>query len=225
MCHADLCRAVLRCFGAVSPPLTPFTPIQLLTLYRSRSESVDLEAEFAPSLLNSAVYLLQLIQQISTFAINYQGRPFRESLSENKGMFYGIIGVTGIAFACSTELIPELNQAMKLVPFKDEFKTTITAVMIIDYVACYVIEVVLKYLFSDLKARDIAERRPEQLERERVRKAEEAKKKAEEDDRERLEKVAEFERRLEERKAAVRARFEPRPANASAGAGADPVRG
>jgi cation-transporting ATPase 13A1 len=125
-------------------------------------------------------------------------------------MFYGILGVTGIAFACSTELIPELNEAMKLVPFKDEFKTTITAVMVLDYVACYVIEVVLKYLFSDLRARDIAERRPEQLERERVRKAEEAKKKEEEEERKRMEKVAEFERKLEERKAALRGRFENR---------------
>ncbi|KAK4121526.1 hypothetical protein N657DRAFT_108639 [Parathielavia appendiculata] len=178
-----------------------------------RSEMPDLEAEFKPSLLNSAVYLLQLIQQISTFAVNYQGRPFRESLSENKGMFYGILGVTGIAFACSTELIPELNEAMKLVPFKDEFKTTITAVMVMDYVACYVIEVVLKWLFSDLRARDIAERRPEQLERERVRKAEELKKKEEDEERKRLEKVAEFERKLEERKAALRARFEGRAAH------------
>ncbi|KAK4142193.1 uncharacterized protein C8A04DRAFT_13438 [Dichotomopilus funicola] len=172
-----------------------------------RSEAPDLEAEFKPSLLNSAVYLLQLIQQISTFAVNYQGRPFRESLSENKGMFYGIVGVTGIAFACSTELIPELNEAMKLVPFTDTFKTTMTMVMVLDYVACYVIEVVLKYLFSDLKARDIAERRPEQLERERARKAVEAKKKEEEEEAKRLEKVAEFERKVKEREEAIRARF------------------
>ncbi|KAK4205065.1 putative type V cation-transporting ATPase [Triangularia verruculosa] len=165
-----------------------------------RSEIVDLEAEFSPSLLNSAVYLLQLIQQISTFAVNYQGRPFRESLSENRGMFWGIIGVTGIAFACSTEFIPELNQQMKLVPFTEEFKTTMTAVMVLDYVACYVIEVVFKFLFSDLKARDIAERRPEQLERERVRKEEEKKKKEEEEDKKREEQVKEFERKLEENK-------------------------
>ncbi|KAK5652858.1 hypothetical protein OQA88_9524 [Cercophora sp. LCS_1] len=168
-----------------------------------RSEVVDLEAEFSPSLLNSAVYLLQLIQQISTFAVNYQGRPFRESLSENKGMFYGILGVTGIAFACSTEFIPELNSAMKLVPFKEEFKTTMTTVMILDYVACYAIEIVLKFLFSDLKARDIAERRPEQLEREKERKAIEAKKKAEEEERKMAEKVAEFERKFEEKKEAL----------------------
>ncbi|KAK0670334.1 putative type V cation-transporting ATPase [Cercophora samala] len=165
-----------------------------------RSEMVDLEAEFSPSLLNSAVYLLQLIQQISTFAVNYQGRPFRESLTENRGMFWGILGVTAIAFSCSTEFVPELNQQMKLVPFTDEFKTTMTAVMVLDYVACYVIEIVLKFLFSDLKARDIAERRPEQLERERVRKEEERKKKEEEEDRKREEQVKEFERKLEENK-------------------------
>ncbi|KAI0542576.1 hypothetical protein GGR58DRAFT_452786 [Xylaria digitata] len=165
-----------------------------------RSEMIDLEAEFQPSLLNSAVYLLQLIQQISTFAVNYQGRPFRESLSENRGMFYGIIGVTAIAFSCSTEFIPEINEQMKLVKFSDEFKTTMTAVMVLDYVGCWVIEVVLKRLFSDYRPRDIAIRRPDQLEREQVRKAAEQATKDAEEERKRLLKVEEFERKVEERR-------------------------
>ncbi|KAF5678340.1 atpase [Fusarium heterosporum] len=165
-----------------------------------RSDDVDLEAEFAPSLLNSAVYLLQLIQQISTFAINYQGRPFRESLSENKGMFYGIVGVSGLAFACALELFPDINEGMKLVPFSEEFKTNMTAVMVIDYGACWLIEVSLKKFFSDYRPRDIAERRPEQLEREAVRRAAVQKKKDEEVEQKRLEKVAEFERKVEERR-------------------------
>lgn len=168
-----------------------------LTPCDSRDEIVDLEAEFTPSLLNSAVYLLQLIQQISTFAVNYQGRPFREALSENKGMFYGIVGVTAIAFSCSTEFIPELNEQMKLVPFSDEFKMTMTAVMIVDYAACWIIEVALKKIFSDYKPRDIALRRPDQLERERLRQEEQQKRKEAEEERKRLEKVAEFERKVE----------------------------
>lgn len=172
----------------------------MLTLCLSRSGDVDLEAEFSPSLLNSAVYLLQLIQQISTFAVNYQGRPFRENLSENKGMYYGMVGVTAIAFSCSTEFIPELNEQMKLVPFSYDFKRTMTAVMVIDYAACWVIEIVLKKLFSDYRPRDIALRRPDQLEREAVRRQERQKKKEEEDERKRLEKVAEFERKVEERR-------------------------
>ncbi|KAE8448653.1 hypothetical protein EG329_009078 [Mollisiaceae sp. DMI_Dod_QoI] len=134
-----------------------------------RSEDVDLEGEFAPSLLNSAVYLLQLIQQISTFAINYQGRPFREALSENRGMYWGILGVSAIAFSCSTEFVPEINEKMRLVPFTSEFKTTMTLTMIVDYVGCYVIEKTLKALFSDYKPKDIAIRRPDQLAREQKR--------------------------------------------------------
>ncbi|KAF3065925.1 Manganese-transporting ATPase 1 [Daldinia childiae] len=169
-----------------------------------RSEMVDLEAEFKPSLLNSAVYLLQLIQQISTFAVNYQGRPFRESLSENRGMYWGIISVTGIAFACSTEFFPELNEQMKLVKFTEEFKTTMTAVMVIDYAACYIIEVILKRLFSDFRPRDIAMRRPEQNERERVRKEAEKALKDAEEEKKQAEKVAAFERKLEERKQKIR---------------------
>lgn len=161
----------------------------------SREAVVDLEAEFSPSLLNSAVFLLQLIQQVSTFAINYQGRPFRESLSENKGMWYGIVGVTAIAFACSTEFVPELNEQMKLVPFTQEFKVTMTSVMVLDYVVCYLIEIVLKYLFSDYRPRDIALRRPDQLEREVARREAEIKVKIEEEQRKELEKVAEFERK------------------------------
>lgn len=174
----------------------------MLTLH-SRSEDVDLEAEFKPSLLNSAVYLLQLIQQISTFAINYQGRPFRESLSENRGMFWGIVGVTGLAFACSLELAPEINEQMKLVPFTDEFKYTMTTVMVIDYGACWLIEVVLKALFSDFRPRDIAARRPDQLEREKKRKEAAAQKKIEEEERKDAEKIAELERKIAERQAQV----------------------
>lgn len=161
---------------------------------------VDLEAEFSPSLLNSAIYLLQLIQQVSTFAINYQGRPFRESLTENKAMFYGIVGVSGLAFVCAMEIIPEINEGIKLVPFTSEFKLKMTVCMALDFVVCWVIEVVLKTLFSDYRPRDIAERRPEQLAREAARKKVLADKQALVEEQERLDKVAEFERKVEERK-------------------------
>lgn len=134
-----------------------------------RSENVDLEGDFEPSLLNSAVYLLQLIQQISTFAINYQGRPFREGIRENRGMYWGLVLVSGVAFSCSTEFIPEMNEKLKMVPFSTDFKITITAIMIVDYVGCYLVENVLKRAFSDYRPKDIAVRRPDQLKAEEAR--------------------------------------------------------
>lgn len=142
-------------------------------LFSSPSGEVDLEGEFEPSLLNSAIYLLQLIQQISTFAINYQGRPFRESIRENKAMYWGLIGASGVAFSCATEFIPEINEKLRLVPFTTEFKLTLTVLMILDYGGCWVIENVLKQLFSDFRPKDIAIRRQDQLDREQARKLEE----------------------------------------------------
>lgn len=84
-------------------------------------------------------------------------------------MYYGLLGVTAIAFSCSTELIPELNEQLKLVKFTDEFKIMLTCSMALDFVACWVIEKVLKRAFSDFRPKDIAKRRPEQDERERER--------------------------------------------------------
>jgi cation-transporting ATPase 13A1 len=138
-----------------------------------KSDKIDLEGEFEPSLLNSAIYLLQLVQQVSTFAINYQGRPFRESIRENKGMWYGLLIPAGVALSCATEFIPEVNAKLKLVPFTTEFKLTLAVLMFIDYVGCWVVEQVLKHAFSDYRPKDIALRRPEQLEREMARKLKE----------------------------------------------------
>jgi cation-transporting ATPase 13A1 len=188
--------------------LRKFRPSHALyrsNLFASRDPDIDLEGEFQPSLLNSAVYLLQLIQQISTFAINYQGRPFRENLSENRGMYLGILGVSALAFSCSTEFIPELNEKMRLVPFTADFRYTMTVVMIVDYVGCYVIEKGLKAAFSDYKPKDIAIRRPDQLKREEARtaieKAEALKKQMEEDERKAKEKLDAYEKKMAELRA------------------------
>ena len=87
-------------------------------------------------------------------------------------MYWGIIAVSGVAFSCSTEFIPEINEKMRLVPFLPEFKKTLTITMIVDYAGCWVIEKVLKTAFSDYKPKDIAVRRPDQLAREQARRDE-----------------------------------------------------
>jgi len=81
----------------------------------NRREVIDLEAKFEPSLLNTAIYLLGLSQQVSTFAINYQGRPFREGIRENPALYWGLIGAATVAFSGSTDFIPELNRWLQIV--------------------------------------------------------------------------------------------------------------
>ena len=95
-------------------------------------------------------------------------------------MYWGLILVSGVAFSCSTEFIPEINEKLKLVPFSTEFKVVMTAVMIADYVGCYAIEIVLKHLYSDFRPKDIAVRRDDQNKAEASRKAKEAMEKLEE---------------------------------------------
>lgn len=90
-------------------------------------------------------------------------------------MYYGIILVAAVAFSCATEFIPEINQQLKLVPFTMDFKITLTVVMVVDYAGCWVIETVLKAAFGDFRPKDIAIRRPDQVERDDRRLLEEKK--------------------------------------------------
>ena len=120
-----------------------------------REPQIDLEKKFAPSLLNTGIFIIQLVQQVSTFAVNYQGEPFRENIRNNKGMFYGIVGVMALAFAGATEFIPELNEAMKFVPMQDDFKVKLTLTLLLDFFGSWGAEQFFKYFFMDDKPADI----------------------------------------------------------------------
>ena len=84
-------------------------------------------------MLNTAVFLLGLSQQVSTFAINFQasytfvlilsayldiflqGRPFREGIRENSALYWGLVGASCVAFSGATDFIPELNRWLQIV--------------------------------------------------------------------------------------------------------------
>ncbi|KAK6454494.1 P-type ATPase [Scheffersomyces xylosifermentans] len=125
-------------------------------LLEPREPQIDLEKEFSPSLLNTGLFLLQLAQQVSTFAVNYQGLPFRESIKDNKGMYYGLLGVAGLALAGSTEFLPELNEAMQFVKMETDFKIKLTGSILVDLGFTWAIEIILKNLFMNSGAADIA---------------------------------------------------------------------
>ncbi|KAJ2783865.1 putative cation-transporting ATPase 1 [Coemansia javaensis] len=121
---------------------------------------IDLESPFEPNLLNTAMYLTQLSQQVSTFAINYQGHPFREALRDNKVLYRGLLGVGAIAAVCATESVPDLNHALKLVPMPESFRDTLCIVMVADFVAAYLVEKACAALLADYSAKPIARHDP-----------------------------------------------------------------
>ena len=92
-------------------------------------------------------------------------------------MYWGLLGVAFVAFSSSTEFIPELNEKLRLVKFGTEFKIVMTAVMMIDYAGCWIVEEGLKRVFSDFRPKDIAVRRRDQVEREEERRKKEVEEK------------------------------------------------
>lgn len=113
------------------------------------------DLKFEPNLLNSAIFLISLSMQVSTFVINYQGKPFRESLLENKPLRNALAIVGSVAFICAFELYPEFNEWLELVVLPQSFKTQLIAAMVLDFGLCWIIEWVCFTLFADNKAKHV----------------------------------------------------------------------
>lgn len=109
--------------------------------------AVTQKLKFQPGLMNTAVYLLGLIMQLSTFVVNYQGRPFRESLFENKPLRNSLAAVGAIAAVAALELYPEFNEWLELVPMPEPFKWKLVSALLVDLFGCLAIEQLSKRLF------------------------------------------------------------------------------
>lgn len=112
---------------------------------------VDENTRFSPSLLNTAVYLVSLLMQVSTFVVNYQGRPFRESLSENIPLRNCLAAVGAISVIAAMELYPEANTWLQLVPMPPAFRRLLLLTMAADFGGCLLIEWLAKRLLFDAR--------------------------------------------------------------------------
>ncbi|WVR06851.1 hypothetical protein IAU60_003887 [Kwoniella sp. DSM 27419] len=129
---------------------------------------IDLAKKFEPSLLNTAIYLLGLSQQVSTFVLNFQGRPFREGIRENAPLWYGLAGASAVAYCGATDLVPELNRWLQLVEMTDMFKLKLTLVMVADFAGCWAMEKGCKNLFASLEPVEMVTRGRERREKRRA---------------------------------------------------------
>ncbi|KAK7689522.1 hypothetical protein QCA50_007314 [Cerrena zonata] len=141
---------------------------QLSHFFEPQEGFIDLDAKFEPNLLNTAIYLLGLSQQVSTFAINFQGRPFREGINENPALYWGLVGASAVAFSGALDLVPELNRWLQIVEMNYSFKVQLTATMLFDLVGCWIVEKVCKHLFADLKPKHMITKGQERRESRRL---------------------------------------------------------
>lgn len=98
---------------------------------------VDLDAKFEPSVLNSTVYIISIALQVSTFAVNYKGYPFMESLTENRSLLYSIMASMGVLFSVITGIAPELSDLFSIVTFESEYQMILLLVLTGDFVCAF----------------------------------------------------------------------------------------
>ncbi|KAJ8934928.1 hypothetical protein NQ314_013087 [Rhamnusium bicolor] len=77
---------------------------------------------FKPNIVNSTVYIISMALQIATFAINYRGNPYMESLKQNRALLYSILGSGGVVLALTLGLVPELSAQFEIIDFPPDME-------------------------------------------------------------------------------------------------------
>ncbi|XP_006608970.1 manganese-transporting ATPase 13A1 [Apis dorsata] len=109
----------------------------------------DEDEPFEPNLLNSTVYIIAMTIQISTFAINYRGHPYMESLLQNKFLLYSLIGNAAVILGLTCGFLPELATQFEIVDFPSDFRSLLIQVLIADFILAYIVDRICLWLFGE----------------------------------------------------------------------------
>uniref|UniRef100_A0A1A9ZN66 Cation-transporting ATPase n=1 Tax=Glossina pallidipes TaxID=7398 RepID=A0A1A9ZN66_GLOPL len=109
------------------------------------------KTHFEPNIINSTVYIICLALQVSTFAINYKGHPFMESLKENRLLLYSILIPTGLVTMLSLGLSLDLTKTFEIVEFPNDFRQILIYVLLADTIAAYVVDRICSFLFGETR--------------------------------------------------------------------------
>jgi len=115
---------------------------------REGDESLVPDGEFKPNLKNSVLFVYQWWLQCSVIFVNYTGRPFMQSMSENPKLKYLLIANFLVLASCIFNTSDELRETFELVEYpNDDFKQTVIKVLVMDLVFCYIVESTCKKIY------------------------------------------------------------------------------
>ena len=103
-------------------------------------DTIEADSGFEPSITNTVVYLLSSSMLLTTFAVNYTGRPFMQSLTSNTGLIVTLIGSALLLSALSGGSLPDVASYLELVPLPEAASTEMLGLMGFDFMACLAIE-------------------------------------------------------------------------------------
>jgi cation-transporting ATPase 13A1 len=113
---------------------------------------IDLDGKFKPGILNTVVFLVSSVQQVTVFFVNLQGRPFMTGVTENRPLLWSLVSTFLLTFMFASETVPGLNRYFQLVPFPNEaYRDFVLTLLVIDLVATFLFDRLMKFFF----ARDI----------------------------------------------------------------------
>jgi manganese-transporting P-type ATPase len=94
---------------------------------------------FQPSVMSTVIFLINGVQTVSVCAVNYKGRPFMKSMTDNPGLLYSLgISLVGVFLVC-TEAMPLFNQVLQIVPMPDpRFARILTGLLTLDVLGAFV---------------------------------------------------------------------------------------
>jgi manganese-transporting P-type ATPase len=107
-------------------------------------------SEFRPTLLNSIVYLMTTLMAATTFAVNYRGEPFMQSITKNRPMFYALCVLVFMVFYLASEADPDLNEYLEIVKFpSDDFRNELLSILAVDMFGAFAIEKFFLWTMTD----------------------------------------------------------------------------
>ncbi|KDO32388.1 hypothetical protein SPRG_02865 [Saprolegnia parasitica CBS 223.65] len=104
---------------------------------------------FEPNVMSTVIFLVNGVQTISVCAVNYKGRPFMKSMTDNPGLLYSLgISLVGVFLLC-TEAMPLFNKVLEIVPMPDpRFAQILTGILTLDVVGAFVWDQLCLLLFA-----------------------------------------------------------------------------
>eukprot|EP00249_Psilotum_nudum_P024663 c29252_g1_i1 orf=394-4089(+) len=110
-------------------------------------ECIEPDSDFQPNLVNTVSYMANMMIQVATFAVNYMGHPFNQSIRENKPFLYALALAAVFFTAVTSDMFRSLNDWMKLVPLPQPFGLQLLFWASLMIISCYVWEHMLRWMF------------------------------------------------------------------------------
>ncbi|KAK3018805.1 hypothetical protein RJ639_005043 [Escallonia herrerae] len=110
-------------------------------------ECIEPDSDFHPNLVNTVSYMVSMMIQVATFAVNYMGHPFNQSISENKPFRYALLAAVVFFTVITSDLFRDLNDWLKLVPMPSALRDKLLLWAFLMFLCCYAWERLLRWAF------------------------------------------------------------------------------